>query len=250
MKVIAKTTTYLKDIPTTDRRKAGEAIAAAAGDEYSIVHSVFVESLSHLYVVLEKPLNGENKTRWWLYANDWQIEGTEQDNNPVESVVNSPKQELPPPPPEPNRFYVPGIKSELSENSPIYADGKALNFTWGEATKGGDRIPVDSLVTQRIIRAARYMQDIRDYLGGNPIIITSWYRDPATNRAIGGATFSEHLKGHAVDFYVVGEDEVDTFYRLKSFCNGGLAVGNGFVHVDMGASGRWTYPGGPIVDLW
>jgi len=47
------------------------------------------------------------------------------------------------------------------------------------------------------------LQPIRDKLK-KPMIITSGYRCPALNRAVGGVTSSQHTKGQAVDFHVNG----------------------------------------------
>lgn len=105
----------------------------------------------------------------------------------------------------------------------------------------------------RIVKLAKYMDEVRDHLGGKPTRVTSGYRDPVSNRYIGGARDSRHMYGDAVDFWVEGLDVVDVFYKLKSYHpTGGLAVGNGFVHLDLrpGSPARWLYPGGPRVSLW
>lgn len=47
------------------------------------------------------------------------------------------------------------------------------------------------------------LQPLRDKLK-KPMIITSGYRCPALNRAVGGVTNSQHTKGQAVDFHVNG----------------------------------------------
>ena len=43
------------------------------------------------------------------------------------------------------------------------------------------------------------MEIVRGYLG-KPIMVSSGYRSPAVNHAIGGAENSAHMTGHAVDF--------------------------------------------------
>jgi peptidoglycan hydrolase-like protein with peptidoglycan-binding domain len=157
------------------------------------------------------------------------------------------------PAPRPQTITVPGVSAPVVLYGPIWASGKPTHFTWAEATKNGQRIPVNESITRNIIRLAEYMDEVRAFLGDRPIGVTSWYRDPRTNRAIGGASKSMHLTGQAVDFYVVGESVVVTFNKLKRFHDwGGLAVGNSFIHLDTrsGPTARWTYPGGPKVDLW
>ncbi|RLA80927.1 MAG: peptidase M15 [Deltaproteobacteria bacterium] len=45
---------------------------------------------------------------------------------------------------------------------------------------------------------------LRKYIGAKPIYITSGYRCPEHNRAIGGAPDSDHLYGYAADIVVEG----------------------------------------------
>ena len=58
----------------------------------------------------------------------------------------------------------------------------------------------DRKALEIILFAAQKMEILRGTLGGNPIIVSSWYRSPSLNRRVGGSTTSEHLKGSAVDF--------------------------------------------------
>lgn len=50
---------------------------------------------------------------------------------------------------------------------------------------------------------------------GQPITITSGYRDPAWNRAVGGARASRHLISDAVDISLRGHDDAER-YRLAA----------------------------------
>jgi zinc D-Ala-D-Ala carboxypeptidase len=47
------------------------------------------------------------------------------------------------------------------------------------------------------------MQKVRDLLG-HPVVISSGYRCPALNRAVGGARNSDHMRGLAADFTCPG----------------------------------------------
>ena len=51
------------------------------------------------------------------------------------------------------------------------------------------------------------IQPVRDKIG--PIRITSGYRSPALNRAIGGSSRSQHSKGMAADIQFVRDNEMD-----------------------------------------
>jgi hypothetical protein len=241
------------------------------------------EADDHVFVQLDQPIEGCQ--RWFIYGLHAKLEGTEANNNPKQdppiqlvNLVANPavdpavklavdpaiKSATDPAAVKPvvtpakapdfgPTISLPGISRPVGIYEPVYFEPKASNFTWAELTKGGARIPVDATITQRIVKLSEYMDEVRSFLGDRPIRVTSGYRDPASNRSVGGARNSRHMYGDAVDFWVEGMDVVDVFYQLKSYhLKGGLAVGNGFVHVDLrpGAPARWTYPGGPSVSLW
>lgn len=62
--------------------------------------------------------------------------------------------------------------------------------------------PAEVIATLR--RTAAHMEAVRRVLGDRVISISSGYRSPALNRAVGGARISAHLSGHAVDFNCYG----------------------------------------------
>jgi GH24 family phage-related lysozyme (muramidase) len=98
---------------------------------------------------------------------------------------------------------------------------------------------------------AAFLERVRVAFGNKPIIITSGYRPPAINRAVNGASSSEHLYNPgcgAVDFCIDGAD----IYKVEDWCDKnwpysiGYGAGKGFVHV--GKRGgkaatrvRWDY---------
>lgn len=56
--------------------------------------------------------------------------------------------------------------------------------------------------------AQEVLQPVRDRFG-RPVIVTSGYRAPALNRAIGGSASSQHTLGEAADFTVSGVSNLE-----------------------------------------
>ena len=83
------------------------------------------------------------------------------------------------------------------------------HFTLAELTASGkarslglDNTPAPELVP-RLLRTAEMLERIRATLGV-PVIVTSGYRAPAVNKAVGGVTSSDHMQGHAADIVAPG----------------------------------------------
>ena len=81
------------------------------------------------------------------------------------------------------------------------------NFTLSEFTrsatasrKGIDNTPSAKDIVNLQHLVSKILQPMRNALG--PIRITSGYRSPAVNRAIGGSTKSQHCKGQAADIQI------------------------------------------------
>lgn len=65
-----------------------------------------------------------------------------------------------------------------------------------------NRPPPEVVATLRT--TAGHMERVRRVLGDRVISVSSGYRCPKLNRAVGGARTSAHLTGHAVDFNCYG----------------------------------------------
>lgn len=107
-------------------------------------------------------------------------------------------------------------------------------FTVGEVTKGDPaRIPTDPTIAKRIVDFARELDRVRDAWGSG-LGVTSWYRPPAVNAAIGGATNSQHIQGWAADVYPTNGKLGEFQSWIDQRWNGGLGYGapKGFVHLD------------------
>lgn len=114
------------------------------------------------------------------------------------------------------------------------------HFFWEEARcRHCGKIP--DHVKPEIEETARWLERIREHLGGKPIIIHSWYRCPDYNRQVGGAPNSQHLYGRAVDMTVKGMTVDQTWQKLLPLFWGGYVKGMGryigHVHVDRRPTG-------------
>jgi zinc D-Ala-D-Ala carboxypeptidase len=85
------------------------------------------------------------------------------------------------------------------------------NFTLAELTKSEtairrdiDNTPSDEVVSNLTTLCNMVLQKVRNSHG--VVTVTSGYRSPELNKAIGGSTTSDHCKGLAVDFEVPGLD--------------------------------------------
>jgi hypothetical protein len=68
--------------------------------------------------------------------------------------------------------------------------------------RGLDNTPPPEVV-ERLKVTAEGLERVRALLG-KPILISSGYRSPAVNRAVGGASKSAHVLGYAADFISPG----------------------------------------------
>jgi Peptidase M15 len=137
-------------------------------------------------------------------------------------------------------FKIPGILSPVTASQPIY---NGSHFTWGEATRNGQRLPIATyfetgwigaeIISGNIIKIARELELIRTQFGDRPIVVTSWLRPPAVNKIAGGVSNSQHLLGWAVDIQIAGHNPHDVANALDSHWAGGLGDSTSFTHLDM-----------------
>lgn len=134
-----------------------------------------------------------------------------------------------------NLIVIPGKSAPIDPNSLI--DGSKY-FTWAEALNTPYRIPENWQVTANIIRLAHFLDTLREFLA-EPIHITSWYRDYESNLAAGGVSNSEHMQGHAADWYVEGKTAYQLYDAINTKVQGGLGGYPSWVHTDLGGYARW-----------
>jgi len=141
--------------------------------------------------------------------------------------------------------------AKLSLNSPFTAR-ITPHITIGEFALGQEARRFDHQhQVDTAAELAAFLERVRIAFGGKPIIITSGYRPPAVNRAVGGASSSEHLYDApsvgAVDFYIDGAD----IYKVQEWCDKnwpyslGYGAPKGFVHLGIRGKSRprvrWDY---------
>lgn len=239
LKVTGDTFFKQKPIDSRDLEEGTEKVFIKSGTEF-IVHSYDSTTTNdHLRIAFKNTFLGtKNLTTWYVYNPHINLIGTEDGNNPKDDTV--------PAIPLQKKQYT-GTQITLAGLGQVYLSQPVIpngHFNWGEVTKNGRRIPVNKDVVDNIIRIAKVMEEVRTLLGNKSITVTSWYRDPATNRRVGGSSRSRHIQGDAVDFRhsVLSPQQVlsklDPWWGSK----GGLASGSGFTHIDARRyRARWRY---------
>lgn len=124
--------------------------------------------------------------------------------------------------------------------------GPGCIYTWDDATKSGSRMPEGKDIAEGIVAVGMRLTEVaQKYNNGEPFTINSWYRPPAVNAAVGGASSSRHMSGDAIDFYHENMEKIHD--DLAASHPGGIAICYGsFVHIDERQRGgepqaRWTY---------
>jgi len=94
------------------------------------------------------------------------------------------------------------------------------HFTFQELTRTShrefDNIP-NTVQINNLQRLAEFLEKVRALLG-KPIIIDSGFRSPEVNAAVGSTSVSQHLRGCAADFRVLGmtpAEAVKAIYDAK-----------------------------------
>lgn len=116
-------------------------------------------------------------------------------------------------------------------NTKLSTNFKVKEFA---CTDGSDPIFID-------LDLVHVLQKIRTHFG-KAVTITSAYRTPERNKAVGGETYSQHLYGRAADIKVNGATpkQVAAYAETLLSGKGGIGIYSTFTHIDVRSSkARW-----------
>lgn len=83
-----------------------------------------------------------------------------------------------------------------------------------EARKMGlDNTPTSEVIANLTELVEHVLDPLRDKYG-RPIMVSSGYRCPRLNKAVGGSATSQHVKGEAADIYVTRPKEMAELFAL------------------------------------
>lgn len=117
-------------------------------------------------------------------------------------------------------------------NKKVSTNFKVKEFA---CTDGSDPIFIDSDLVS-------VLQKVRTHFG-NAVTITSAYRTPGKNKAVGGQVYSQHLYGRAADIKVNGVTPKTVAEYVEKLMpkSGGIGIYKTFVHVDVRSTkARWN----------
>ena len=137
------------------------------------------------------------------------------------------------------KYYRPMIHQK-----PVPTGQLTTNFNVSEFTcKDGTAVPPDLLGNVKTL--ATNLQALRDALG-KPVKISSAHRTIAHNKAVGGASNSQHLYAKAADIVVSGmtphevKKQIESLIKTGKMAEGGIGLYNSFVYYDVrGSKARW-----------
>ena len=116
-------------------------------------------------------------------------------------------------------------------NKPLSTNFKVKEFA---CTDGTDPIFIDT-------ELVKVLQKIRSHFG-KAVTITSAYRTPVKNKAVGGTIYSQHLYGRAADIKVKGiaPKSVAAYAEKLLPGKGGIGIYSTFTHIDVRSTkARW-----------
>lgn len=117
-------------------------------------------------------------------------------------------------------------------NKKLSANFRVREFA---CTDGSDPVFIDT-------ELVKILQKIRNHFG-KAVTITSAYRTPGKNKAVGGTAYSQHLYGRAADISIKGVKPAKVAAYVEKLMpnKGGIGIYKTFTHVDVRAvKSRWN----------
>ncbi len=117
-------------------------------------------------------------------------------------------------------------------NKKLSANFRVKEFA---CTDGSDPVFIDT-------ELVKILQKIRNHFG-KAVTITSAYRTPGKNKAVGGTAYSQHLYGRAADIKVKGvaPKQVAAYAEKLLPGTGSIGIYKSFCHIDIRvAKARWN----------
>lgn len=119
------------------------------------------------------------------------------------------------------------------------------HFTLAEMTrsttairKGIPNVPSIDDIRALTLLCVKVLEPVREHYG-KPVIVTSGYRAPRVNVAVGGSAASQHCNGEAADFTVQGESNLGVCRWIHANLNYDQLIRefgeDGWVHVSYSA---------------
>ena len=90
-----------------------------------------------------------------------------------------------------------------------------LTHSQAAARKGLKNDPDAAALESLQLLVRNVLDPLRDALG-RPIVVSSGYRAPLVNRAVGGASSSQHVLGQAADITVPGMHVTEVVARIRA----------------------------------
>ena len=117
-----------------------------------------------------------------------------------------------------------------------FAPAEITRFIGRRHAGGAVNLEPPSHFWPRIVQTVKVLEVLREYYG-RPVKITSAYRSPKYNAAIGGVKSSQHIQFRAIDFQIPGVPPKDVARKLRDLRNAGMFKGwiglyPTFVHLD------------------
>ena len=124
-------------------------------------------------------------------------------------------------------------------------NGPSAHLSWRElGCHNGESYPLKWRASRAVTLATAFEQ-VRSAIGHKPIVVLSAYRTESYNAKVGGAKFSQHKEGRALDLRPPVGMTVTEFYRVvRGLANEptskirGLGLYRTFLHMDVRPSDR------------